>query len=252
MVLKFSEQTYYFQKGSECSFKPLRGVSYSDFKRVFIFAYEMVLGRGHHRNMRTGGSFTRNKDTAFVNALEGKLGEVCIYREFLKNGIDIGYPDLNVMGFDSWDKADINFKNIKMSVKTSKSYSRMMLLDKRDYLVTKDGKKVFYRPDKEIVDVFLFTRMKSNIINVLKEMKNISCNDSYIRIFYKKAIIRFDSPCYINNKDVLNMINHKMILPQGAMLNGRTIVDADNYYIFINDMKPISNLYNIINKYYII
>ena len=251
MVLKFNKNTYCFPKGSNCDFKPLRGVSYSDFKRVFMFAYAMVLGNGHHRNMRTGGSFTRNKETTFTNVLEGKLGEVSIYREFLKNGINIGYPDLSVMGFDSWDKADINFRNIKMSVKTSKSYARMMLLDKRDYLVTKDGKKVFYRPDEEIVDVFLFTRIKSNIINVLKTMRNISTDDYYIRSFYKKAIIRFDNPCYVNNKDVLNMIKHKMILPQGVMLNGKTIVDADNYYIFINDMKSINNLYKIIKKYYV-
>lgn len=252
MVIKFNKNEYNFPQGSECQFKPLIGISYSDFKNVFLFAYEMILGKGYHRNNRSGGSFKRNVNILLTNVIEGKLGEVCVYREFLKNGIDIGYPDMSVMGVNKWDNSDINYKNIKMSVKTSKSYARMMLLEENDYSISKSSNKVIYKPNKEIVDVFIFTRIKSNIINVIKEMSDISCNDKYIESLYKKALIRFDQPCYVNNKDISNVIKHKMILPKGVFLNGKTKIDANNYYLFVKDMKPIVNLYNIIKKYYMI
>ena len=252
MVIKFNKDEYNFPKGSECQFKPLIGISYSDFKNVFLFAYEMILGKGYHRNNRSGGSFKRNVNILLTNVIEGKLGEVCVYREFLKNGIDIGYPDMSVMGVNKWDNSDINYKNIKMSVKTSKSYARMMLLEENDYLISKYNNKVLYRPNKDVVDVFIFVRIKSTIIQVLEKMGDISCDDNYIRTVYKKSVIRFDQPCYVNNKDISNVIEHNMILPRGVFLNGKTRVDANNYYIFVKDMKPIAKLYSIIKQYYLI
>ena len=40
----------------------------------------------------------------------------------------------------------------------------------------------------------------------------------------------------------VDIISNKYILPQGALLNERTEMDATNYYVQSGDMRPMSDL----------
>lgn len=56
----------------------------------------------------------------------------------------------------------------------------------------------------------------------------------------------FDIPGIIRSTELKYLINMDYIIHQGDLLNGRTRMDADNYYCHIADMHDISEL---INKY---
>ncbi|MBP8017180.1 hypothetical protein KAZ01_04180, partial [Candidatus Gracilibacteria bacterium] len=48
----------------------------------------------------------------------------------------------------------------------------------------------------------------------------------------------------IDKEDLMSIIKNEFILPQNAMLNGTTKMDAENYYVQAGDMKDIKILIN--------
>lgn len=48
---------------------------------------------------------------------------------------------------------------------------------------------------------------------------------------------KFDVPGFVTHSDVKYIIKNEFILPQNSMLNGKTQMDAENYYIQSGDMK---------------
>lgn len=57
----------------------------------------------------------------------------------------------------------------------------------------------------------------------------------------------FDIPGFITNDDLKYLIKNKYIINRGDLLNGKTKMDANNYYCHIEDMHNILNI-NITNK----
>lgn len=52
----------------------------------------------------------------------------------------------------------------------------------------------------------------------------------------------YDIPGYITQQDLRDIITQQHILPQGALLNKNTEMDAENYYIQSGDMKNFAQL----------
>lgn len=52
----------------------------------------------------------------------------------------------------------------------------------------------------------------------------------------------FDIPGYLTHDDLKYLINNKFIINRGDLLNGRTKMDAQNYYCHIADMRNILDL----------
>ena len=51
----------------------------------------------------------------------------------------------------------------------------------------------------------------------------------------------YDIPGYITLDDLKYIIQNDYVIPQGAMLNGRTRMDATNYYVQSGDMHLVNN-----------
>jgi hypothetical protein len=54
----------------------------------------------------------------------------------------------------------------------------------------------------------------------------------------------FDATGFITKDILMQLITNGFILPQGSLLNGKTKMDADNYYCQAGDLYPISKILN--------
>ena len=103
-----------------------------DIEIVFEFAFK---SKDYHREVRSGGTKGRTSIERFFNIFIGKLCEIGTCEHFIKNKIELkNYVDYKVRNYGEWDDCDIITKNNKkISVKGSKYYSNMLLLEKKDY-----------------------------------------------------------------------------------------------------------------------
>lgn len=53
---------------------------------------------------------------------------------------------------------------------------------------------------------------------------------------------KYDIAGYVEHYDLVYAINNNFIIPQGAMLNKWTKMDAENYYIQSGDMRDFQQL----------
>ena len=103
-------------------------------EKVFSFSYKMTFGKeGIHRNQRSGGQHHRKNGEIFANTLQGKLAEVLLYDFFKDKNIQISEPDFSISGFGVWDSYDFKIKDKLISVKSTKYYGNLLLLECKDW-----------------------------------------------------------------------------------------------------------------------
>lgn len=76
--------------------------------------------------------------------------------------------------------------------------------------------------------------MKNNRIfyenNIDKDyLWNLFCNNQWI----------YDVPRYITRQELIELIDNNYVIYKGDFLNGKTEMDADNYYCHLYDMHVI-------------
>jgi len=101
---------------------------------VFEFSYKMTFGNiGNHRDHRSGGSRSRRKGEIFINTFQGKLSEFAIYNHFLKIGYKLQPPDLSCWERGKWDSFDLLVNGKHISVKSTKYFGHLLLLETKDW-----------------------------------------------------------------------------------------------------------------------
>lgn len=220
-------------------FKSIDVLELLDVKTCFEFAYEMSFGRGEHRNYRSGGDVQRTSGEIFVNTFQGKMAEFAMYRYLRKYGIQTTYPDLSIEGLGTWDEFDLEYEGLHMTVKSTKYYGNLLLLETKDW--NEEGK---YIPNMECgivdYDYFILLRIAPDGQSIMKEQKMLYSN--YIEKEELGSLIysvkwQYDIAGYITRKDLVRLISKKYILPKGAMLGNGTVMDAENYYVQAGDMR---------------
>ena len=68
-----------------------------------------------------------------------------------------------------------------------------------------------------------------------------------IKSIFEKQTFFADIPGYITYSFLKEKIQEKQILPKGAILNARTKMDAENYYILSKDFINVNNIKNFLN-----
>jgi hypothetical protein len=216
---------------------------------VFEFAYAMTFGDGEHRDHRTGGTMNRKKGQIFINTFQGKLSELGVYSTFFKNNKEaydkLSNPDFDVYGLGEWDDSDIELEKIKFSVKSTKFYGNLLLLETKDW--NKEGK---YIPnidtDKNCVyDYFILVRIKPDGEKLMSSSRLLYSNDikkEDLCSVIKSEKWEYDIAGYITREDLKYLINNDFVLPQRSLLNGKIPMDAENYYIQSGDMADFDIL----------
>lgn len=239
---KENENKYFITKKKE--FMPLPVFSKEIINAVFDFAYDMTYGKeGEHRDHRSGGQHKRRNGEIFINTFQGKLSEFGVYYYLRKNNIvDLGRPDLEKWALGKWDEADFICNNKKISIKSTKHFGNLILLETKDW--DKEGR---YKPNDSAYDITILVRIKPDGENLLKKQRLLytdTCSKEQLETIIKSEKWQCDIPGFLTLEMLKEVINNGFILPQNSYLNGTTRMDAENYYIQAGDLVDIREIKN--------
>ena len=222
-------------------FKTLSSIDLRDVKEAFDFSYEMSFGTGgEHRAHRSGGTHQRRLGEIFANTFQGKLCEFAVF-EILKDKYDINRPDLDTYGLGRWDDFDFKVKEKLLSIKSTKSFGHLLLLETKDW--NENGE--YIPSDNKRYDFTILVRIKNDPETILRRERLFYSDDVEKELLwelFKNNTWEFDIPGFISNEELKYLIKEKFIIFRGDYLNGKTKMDATNYYCQAGDMHPIDKL----------
>ena len=228
------------------NFCPIACIPVDLVKKVFDFSYQMTFAnKGEHRDHRTGGTHQRKSGEIFANTFQGKLAEYAVFKTFQESGLDVNEPDLSVFGLGIWDSVDIVVGNASVSIKSTKSFGNLLLLETKDW----DG-EANYLPNGKGYDYTFLVRMDPFCEDLMKRNRllySATVEPQFLLNIINSVQWKFDIPGFVTRDDLKYIIANNYVIPQGAMLNGRTCMDASNYYVQAGDMNPLSSFLNLMN-----
>ena len=247
--LRIEDNNYYVQNKKK--FIKYAQIMDSDKKECFDFAYDMSYGKiGEHRDSRSGGLIHRKKGQIFINTFQGKMAEFGLYRFLISKNIKVEKPDTSRYELGQWDSFDIDCQGKHISVKSTKYYGDLLLLEKKDW--NNEGE---YKPNigKENAkyDYTVLVRFSPDGEKVMRQNRLLFQNDNEIATNIRDILIEkiynqkwnYDIPGFIYYSELVKMIRDRRIIPQNAMLNGTTKMDAENYYFQTGNMHSIVEVY---------
>lgn len=227
------------------AFKKVRDLKEETIERVFDFAYTMAFDE-MHRKTRSGGRTKRKNGEVFANTFQGKLAECAAVNFFYK------YDDTIEIDFDTydlgiWDKVDLTVCKKEVAVKSTKRFGQLLLLETKDW--NHLGK---YIPNlgtpNDTYDYIVMVRIDPSCEDLMKKNR-LLYKDEIERTVLKNLVSQqnwsYDYVGYINNGDLKQIIKDKHIIPQGALLNGSTPMDAENYYVQAGDMRKLTDFNDV-------
>lgn len=251
--LDFNEATNSYTLNNRRDFDSEFGIiDQNHFKESFDFAYEMAFGGGHHRSEKFGGGTARKPGQIFSNAFQGKLAEFAFYDFLHSDNFPIPEPDTTILGQGEWDEADFVIRDSQISVKSTKHYAHLIMLETSMWSengeFTPDNGRRVTRP----YDFFVLVRLNVDIEGILKSKrylysKEISKQELYACFkFDSQNQWRYDIPGYATLDMVREAIGAEHIIPVGAMIGSSTI-EVKNYYIQSGDLLDIQGLQQALN-----
>lgn len=224
----------------------------SDKNKCFDFAFDMSYGKkGKHRNYRSGGSVHRTEGQIFINTFQGKMAEYAMYRYLKNKYIESNEPDVRKFGLGIWDSFDLTCQEKHISIKSTKSYGDLLLLETKDW--NDEGS---YTPNQDKgsskYDFIVLVRFSPDGEQIMKENKFLYQKGKEIPGNIKDILIekvrdinwKYDFPGFIYYNELVNMIRDNRIIPKNSMLNGKIPMDAENYYFQTGNMHQINELYS--------
>ena len=215
---------------------------------VFDFAYKMAFSEeGEHRDHRSGGSYQRKNGEIFANTFQGKIAECAACNLFYKIDPSV-YPDFSVCPLGEWDTVDLKVKGKEIAVKSTKHFGQLLLLETKDW--DENGR---YIPNTEketnTYDFLVLIRLNPSCEDVLKKQRLLysehTDRETLHRIISEQKW-SYNYAGFITRSDLIYIIKNKYILPQGALLNGKTLMDAENYYVQAINLRNISEITGLI------
>jgi hypothetical protein len=231
-------------------FNPLGTFKEQTIRKTLDFAYEMSFGDGgEHRNHRSGGTHVRKNGEIFANTFQGKLSEFAVYNQLYKDFV-LEKPDLSTYGLGKWDDWDFVINGMKASIKSTKSFGNLLLLETKDW-----NDSAEYIPNLEkgtaSYDIFILVRIEPYCEDLLKKIRALYSQTQSKRSLESLILSekwKYDIPGFVTREEVKYAISNKHIIQQGQMLNGKTRMDADNYYIQSGDMLPIKDIKKVLKQ----
>ena len=229
---------------SKKAFMKMGVISQALVEKSFEFAYAMSFGRqGAHRDHRSGGTARRKPGEIFRDAFQGKIAECAIYEQMIREGLDVTEPTFDTWDHGVWDDEDFIINGKRVSVKSTKRFGNLVLLEKADY--ASDGTYIpnINKEGHGSYDAVILVRMDPLVEEILRQNRLLYSYEVDKELLSSLIYSRqwsFDIPGYITREDFVNIINSGFVIPKHATLNGRTVIDANNYYIQVGDMREIS------------
>ena len=229
-------------------FAPLASFKPSTIEMVFEFAYSMSFGKiGEHRNHRSGGLQQRNAGGIFADTFQGKLSEFAFYNTAYRE-IPIEKPGLEVWELGKWDEADFFANGYSLNIKSTKAFGNLLLLETKDW-----NEQAQYLPNIEKghfdYDYFILVRMKPYCEELLGSRCLLSAGETDKELLRHTLLSEkweYDIPGWCSRAELVQIIGDKHIIKQGEMLNGKTRIDAANFYVQTGCMHNIKELFPLL------
>ena len=220
-------------------------------EKVLDFAYQMTFGGGgEHRTHRSGGTHSRRNGEIFANAFQGKLAECAASNYFYKLGF-LTQPDFETHRLGVWDTVDLSVAEKEISIKSTKHYGNLLLLETQDW--DRDAR---YIPNKGLddtseYDAIILIRISPSCEDIMKNARLLYSQEAELKTLSELIFNHnWSSQClgYITRGDLKFLIKNRHILPRGAVLNGKTCMDADNYYVQAGCLHSMDTLVELFQK----
>lgn len=146
-----------------------------------------------------------------------------------------------------WDSYDINYKDIRISVKSTKSFGNLMLFEAKDW-----NENGLYVPNlgtgNEFYDYFVLVRLKPYAADLLRKNRlyySSYANKNRLKQIIFEKVFTFDIPGFISRKTLIYLIKNNYLIKQNGYINRITKknrLDAENYYIQAGNLHDIKIL----------
>ena len=223
--LIFSDNSYHVEKKKRFSGILMRK---EIIEKSCLFSYKMAFQEGFHRSSRSGGDMRRNQLEIFTNTFQGKIGEFVVKDELEKRNLNCSEVDLDVFGKGIWDNGDLIVNGKNLNVKSMAFFSNLLLLEKKDW--SRNGIYLKNTDNETNYDYFVAVRIKPNIKEIFTELSELYTLESLTEVI-SRTDFYFDIPGAISAKTLTHLIDYDYIIEKNSILNGKTIMDADNYYV---------------------
>lgn len=204
------------------------------------FSLKMSFGEGFHRGHRSGGSIIRNQVEVFSNTFQGKLSEYCLIDFLKKNGFTIeSTPDTSIHGKGIWDTIDLIYKTKKINIKSCAFFSNLVLLETKDW--NNEGEYIpNINTEYSIYDYFVLVRIKDDVKSFFYK-QNLNENNIIkdIRQKIESSKFYYDIPGFFTTITLKYIIENGYVIPKNSLLNNKTKMDAENYYIQSGNLKKM-------------
>ena len=216
-------------------------VRQKSIESAFGFAWDMTFGKeGKHRDHRTGGTHTRSAMEIFANTFQGKLAEYVVHMNLHTKGVKCEEVDNSVHGLGVWDDVDLICNGKMLNIKSFPFFGNLLLLEEKDW--DSNGK---YKPNDKSYDYHICVRIKPDFKGILKSKRKLY-SEQVTRDEMWGYIVNenwyYDIAGYADNDVLIEVIRAGNILPKGSLLNGKTKMDASNYYIQVGDLEDFQKL----------
>jgi len=234
-----------YEVSQRVPFEPVQFSKVDDVRASFQFAWDMTFGKlGGHRDHRTGGITRRANGEIFANTFQGKMAEHAVCQFLAGRGLDVR-PDLAVMELGAWDSFDLKIGPLVIAIKSTKKFGNLLLLEAADW--EPDGT---YRHGAKgaSTDVTTLVRVDPSPEDLLRKAKFL--HKSQCKLNDLKWVVapleqyRFQVVGAVTRQFLAAAVRRGQFIPRGATLNGRTNLDADNYYVQACDFSPMDQILN--------
>jgi hypothetical protein len=114
-----------------------------------------------------------------------------------------------------------------------------LLLETKDWSVNADYSN---NPQSQSPDFLCLVRLKPDVEVILKRERLLyadTCDKLILRKLITEQSFTYDCCGFISKSELKSVIKNKLVLPRHAMLNGKTRMDAENYYVQAGDLSPL-------------
>lgn len=242
------KRIYTIPVGRKVPFEAIGTINPEDTKKVLDFSFDMAYGNGHHRDHRQGGEHKRTPNEIFISDVQGKLAEYAVYYCLQDYGLEVNEPDLDVYGENVWDSVDISCNGKHLSIKSTKEFGQLLLLEAQDWDESGHYIPNIKIPDKiSEYDYHILVRISPSCEDLLRARKlsyGTELPEDVIEML-KKQKWTYSMPRFITRDELIKLIQENFVLKAGVYFNN-TKMDATNYYVKAYDMHKLFEIKDIL------
>jgi hypothetical protein len=222
-------------------FKPIGQIRPSTIETVLKFAFDMTYGsKGQHRDHRSGGTAKRSNAQIMSDTFQGKLSEFALANVLYKLEGFVP-PDTSTYDLGEWESADFRVGNHLFSVKSTKYFGNLLLLEKGDWDL--NGRYVPTGEEPKSYTHIVLVRISPDIEELIRprSSKTASVYEELLQALLAHKW-EYEITGYITSADLKEVMGLGHEIPKGALLNGKVLMDAANFYVQASDLRSVGEL----------